>query len=714
MNPSGFWSVVGMRMRIVKGSTVLGLVAASGASYAWAPPIMDWLDKAILKRIQITGRRTLGVHMHSVTGDLEAFNSLNYYGQGASRFTDTGNITLVGDKVLGVLNFNMTLTDSRFNDPQSKRIWLDYKKDGFQLGYGDLMSASLLNTNDFARYTKTLSGATVGYNKGRFAFKALRTESKSSARTRSLQGANSTGPYFLGDAQIVNDSEEIKVDGVEMRQGQDYTINYQSGAITFVNRVIPPTSTILASYETLGFNNTPGIVQGAGMSYDMGKFGRVGLTAVEQRAGGSTGLNSRTDRFQGYESTTSPYILDFEPLPSRPIVVKVNGILQIQNVDYIFGKDAAGNTIYSIIFFLRPVPAINEVSVTYTPKPTQTIDGDRRVWGFDYRLPLGNKHGFIQYSQAMGELQNGVNPLSGTARGIKGEYRFGDYRLRASLKDVPDDFVGVESRGFNRNERAADVGLEFRHKAWSWGVSGIDSTINYRTPLPNGTTQVRESNFANQRAFVAFSPQPGDFPGTWSTTGPKAPTSTKIPRSTPPRSPPRKALAGSTPGSASSTKPESVRSPTAPTAIRGASASTPSGSTPTTPPETGGSSAPAPASAKPVLTASSARATTSPSTPATDPAADPSTLKPSTASPTAAPSPRWATSKTAPASATAADTAAEWWAAGSSTVPATTASSSSPPTTASTAASPSTAASTNPATPESTTPTPRPPLTGSG
>jgi hypothetical protein len=496
-------------MHFAKGCTVAGLVAASGVSHAWAPPAFDWLDKAILKRIQISGRRTLGVHMHTVSGDQEAFNSLNYFGQGGSRFTDTGHVTLIGNQVLGVLNFNMTLTDDRFRDPQSKRIWLDYKKDGFQVGYGDLTSASLLNTNDFARYTKTLSGATVGYNKGRFAFKALRTESKSSARTRSLQGGNSTGPYFLGDSQIVNDSEEIKVDGVTMKQGQDYTINYQSGSITFVSRVIPPTSTILASYETLGFNNTPGVVQGAGLAYDMGKFGRLGLTALEQRTGGGTGLNSRTDRFQGYESATSPYILDFEPLPSRPIIVKVNGILQTLNVDYVFGKDANQNTIYSIIFFLRPIPAINEVSVTYTPKPTQTIDGDRRVLGFDYRLPLGNKQGFIQYSQAMGELQNGVNPLSGTARGIKGEYKLGDYQLRAGWRDVPSSFVGVESRGFNRNEKAVDLGVEYRRKAWSWGASMVDSDISYRTPMSDGTIKVRESNFANQRAFVGYNPQPG-------------------------------------------------------------------------------------------------------------------------------------------------------------------------------------------------------------
>ncbi len=493
-------------MVLKRGCVVLGTLASAGIAHAHFPPVFDWLDKSILQRISITGRRSLGFHIHSVSGDREAFDTLNYYGQGAKRFTDTGQVTLVGNNVLGFFNFNMTLTDDNYTDPQSKRIWLDYKRDGFQVGYGDLMSASLLNTNEFARYTKTLSGAMVGYNKGRLAVRAIRTETKSSARTRSIQGTNSPGPYFIGDSQIVNDSEEVKIDGVTMRQGMDYTINYQVGSITFVSRVVPPTSTISMSYETLGYNTSSGTVQGAGLSYDMGKYGRVGLTAVEQKTGGGTGLNSRTDKFQGYESPASPYILDFEPMDTRPIIVKVNGILQIENVDYVFAVDSGGNKIYSIIFFLRPIPSINEITVTYTPKPVQTIDGDRRVFGFDYRLPLGGKRGFVHYSQATGELSNGINPLKGTAKGIRAEYNFGDFKVRGSLKDVPSDFVSVETRGFNRNEKGLDVGLDYRKNSWSWGVSSNSSDITFRSVRSDGTIILNHSQYANQRAYVGYAP----------------------------------------------------------------------------------------------------------------------------------------------------------------------------------------------------------------
>ncbi len=490
-----------------------GLVAGAGASQASMHPVLDWFNSSIWKRIDITGRRTLGIHKHTVVGDRDAFDSLNYYGEGEKVFTDTGQMTIVGNKVLGFFNFNMTLTDDRYTDPQSKRIWMAYEKSGFQFGYGDLTSVSLLNTNEFARYTKTLSGATFGYNKGRFAFKSVRTETKSSARTRSLQGTNSVGPYYIGDSQIVNDSEEIRVDGTTMKQGQDYTINYQMGAITFVSRVIAPTSTIVVSYETLGFNRSAGVVQGAGLAYDMGKFGKLGLTAIQQKSAGSTGLSTYTDKWQGQGPPTSPYTLAFDPMPTRPIIVKVNGILQTLGVDYVFGTDNAHNTIYSLIFFLRTIPSDDTVEFTFTPKPVQTIDGDRQVYGFDYRLPFG-KRGFLSYSQATGKLDNNINPMSGTAKGIKGEYNWGSYHLHGAVRDVPGTFVSVESRTFNRNEKATEIGLDYKKKNYNWGVSANNSSITTQSLDSNNNVVFQNSRYATQQAFVNYTPEKGGL--TWS------------------------------------------------------------------------------------------------------------------------------------------------------------------------------------------------------
>ena len=76
----------------------LSLVALSSVAAAQAsgPQVLSWLDREIMKRIQVTGFRQLGFHAHTVDGDREAFNSLTYFGQGGRRFTDTGNVNFSG------------------------------------------------------------------------------------------------------------------------------------------------------------------------------------------------------------------------------------------------------------------------------------------------------------------------------------------------------------------------------------------------------------------------------------------------------------------------------------------------------------------------------------------------------------------------------------------------------------------------------------------
>src|SRR5688572_5187808 len=112
-------------MFFVRGGMVMGALASAGFAHAHMPALLDWIDKSVFKRISITGQRTLGWHQHAVRGDKDAFDTLNYYGQGAKQFTDSGQMTVVGNQVFGFFNFNFTLANDSYSDPQSKRIWLD-------------------------------------------------------------------------------------------------------------------------------------------------------------------------------------------------------------------------------------------------------------------------------------------------------------------------------------------------------------------------------------------------------------------------------------------------------------------------------------------------------------------------------------------------------------------------------------------------------------
>lgn len=480
---------------------LLSLASVEAARAAASVNPLQWIDRNFFRKIQLTGRRELGYRVQTVEGDRDAYNSTTYYGLGGRRFTDVGQMSISGRSVLGVFNFDFTISDNRFQDPQSQKISLDYIKGPLTVNLGDVRG-SLLNTNRFASFSKQLFGASAQYRSGRFAAKVVRSEAKGSARTVPIQGNNSAGPYYLLASQILIDSQEVQVDGVLMKPGIDYVINYDVGSITFVSRVIPPTSTIVATFEVLGFNASKGTVQGGGLSYDMGRFGRLGFTSIEQRSGATRGLNTRLEEFQGYGAASNWYTLQFEPLISRPITVRLNGVVQVPGVHYVFDPN-----IGSLFRFLFDVPPTSTISVTYTPKPTQTIDGDRRVIGFDYRLPIGkDSKNYVQYSQASGGLVGSVTPLSGVARGIDGAYSWGPFQFRGAIRDVPYSFVGIETRGFNRNDRSVESELTYQKGPLQIAAGHQNSSISLRQIDADGNPVYSTSRTTTARVTASYRP----------------------------------------------------------------------------------------------------------------------------------------------------------------------------------------------------------------
>ncbi len=487
------------------GRCVLVLLIGSWPAASPAADLWSWLKKHVFDRVELRGYRTLGLHSYEVDGDRRSFELLNNYGEGGKSFTDIGSMSVAGTNVAGVANFRTNVDTNRFRDPQTERFSLDYDRKPLKVSLGDIQG-SLTNTNRFASFNKTLKGASAQYSSGRFTAKGLYSEAKGDVRTISIQGNNSSGPFYLQASQVIWGSEQVRVDGQEMALGRDYTINYQLGAITFVDRIIAPTSTIVVSFEALGFNSRSGTIRGAGLSYDMGQVGRIGLTVIEQIVGGGSGLGTRSELFQGAGAPSTPYFLQFEPLTSRPITVRLDGQLQVQGVDYVFDDENP-----TIFYFTRFIPLTSTIDVRYTPRPTQTLDGDRKVVGIDYRIPLGKggRSGYIALGQAAGELRSEANPLEGTARGIEASYRSGSFEFRAGARRVPEDFVSVETRGFNRNEDAADLSVLYSRGPLEIETRHNNSSIAIRNTSSSGqvtfsrarTTSLR--SFANYRKDVA-------------------------------------------------------------------------------------------------------------------------------------------------------------------------------------------------------------------
>ncbi|MCG9896223.1 MAG: hypothetical protein MH204_12180, partial [Fimbriimonadaceae bacterium] len=451
--------------------------------------------RAVLDRITLSGSRRISWHSHGVGGDREAFNLSTTYGLGGQAWSDVGNIAVRGDKVLGLFTFDAVIQDSRFTDPQGQRFRLDYEEGPWSFAAGDIQTA-LVTGNRYAQFSKSVQGAQVGFRTRDFQVQAITSEAKGQARTISLAGTNSAGPYFLQSNQIIRGSERIEIDGELLTFGSDYTIDYDLGAVTFVNRetlesrLVPPTSTIVASYETLGFAGGRGRIAGAAAGWNVGG-GRLGVSLMTQTQGGGGRLSTRLEKFAGFGPPGTPYVLQFLPLAGAPIVIRADGILQTEGLDYTFEPDNR-----SIFYFTRFMPPSAEIDVLYTPRPTSTAEGDRRVLGLGYSRNLGSL-GRINLYTAEGRLSDsGGGDRSGWARGADLNLSRGRADFRVGIQSVPAGFVGIETTGFARAEERADLQLDYRPLAgWRTGLTHQNSSITQIRNEADGSVTFLPSRF---------------------------------------------------------------------------------------------------------------------------------------------------------------------------------------------------------------------------
>lgn len=473
---------------------------------------MKWWRQSVIDQFRITGYRILGYHVQDVSGDREAYNLGNYGGQGGQKFTDTGYLRITGSKVFGTVDFEANIQDARFTDPQAQRYQVTYTNGPWQSEYGDIQT-SLPTNNQFVRFNRRLTGVTAGYKSNGLSVKALSSESKGQARTVTIQGTNSAGPYFLQASQIIRGSESIEVDGVPQVFGQDYTIDYELGSVTFMNRVtleshiIPPSSTIVATYESYNYSGSTGKITGAAMSYNFGSGARVGLTAITQKTGASGRQSTRTEKFQGFGAASTPYILQFTPVDTQPIIVRVDGIIQTEGVDYYFDP---GNA--SIFYFNRFVPPTSEIDVIYTPKSDGGVQGDRENYGLDLALPFAKSQGQIGLTAAVGRLTNSATPTEGMARAYDLRYRTGPFSFQGIVKDVPDDYVSVESTSFNRNEKSNRINVVYQPNSTSRVTTSVSNSSIANLSASGGSSTGRTRFTSTNLSYELTPEKSGSLP----------------------------------------------------------------------------------------------------------------------------------------------------------------------------------------------------------
>jgi hypothetical protein len=445
----------------------------------------DAFEQELRTRVTISGRKTMGFHLNQIEGDLASFRDQNYYGQGGQRTTDYTDLSIRVDKLFGLISFDWRWSNSRFRNPYDTRITWTYESPNFTMEWGDI-NAILGGQNQLVAFNRTLKGAIATARFGRSSLRYITSETKAAARTISIQGNDSPGPYYLQGSQIVDGSERVQVDGVEKRRGEDYTIDYYAGIIQFrEGMIIPRTSTIVVTYETYAFNSRPSRLDGWWFETQLGRGINLGVSMLSQKSRAGLGLRTRTEQFYGRGAPSVPYDLDFAPLrdSAHPVVVQVAGVPQKEGEDYYFDS-----VLPYRFYFTRFIPQNLIVQVTYTPLPDpgSTVGGDREVAGIDLTLPLG-KLGSLAWNVARSRVQTLSASLEGTAHTGDVKFNFGRLNLNTVYYRIPAEFIGIESVGFRRNETGHRSNLSYQlGTATQLQVNWSQSRVASLNPLSGG------------------------------------------------------------------------------------------------------------------------------------------------------------------------------------------------------------------------------------
>ncbi|HXG24485.1 MAG TPA: hypothetical protein VNJ09_08035, partial [Chthonomonadales bacterium] len=314
---------------------------------------------------------------------------------------------------------------------------------------------------------------------------------------------------------------KVRVNDREMTLIKDYTLDIYTGELRFTpGTIIGELDTIAVTFETYGYNQTPGTLMGYRADIDLLKGAKMGLAYITQTSkAGQGSLTSKTDQFYGYENPATPYTLEFPvevtlvkddkgkvigATPVRPMTVTVGGLPQVYGQDY-----AVDPLVPNRVYFRQAIPSTTIVRITYFPATTNDTPGARSVWGIDATVPLG-KTGNIVAEMATSSLDLSGRSISGGAWQLRGDMNFLNNRLKWNwnLRNIGANFTAIESPGFRRNERGLTFGLDYlvsptlkltanidRSKRPSYDYSGLGGSFSTGFAQAVGQDDFKQTSF---------------------------------------------------------------------------------------------------------------------------------------------------------------------------------------------------------------------------
>jgi hypothetical protein len=439
------------------GAIILVLILP--AALPW--PARAWAAELVRGRqhLTITGSDTVAYSQESVSGGELAARASRY---------DTPDETLglahrsqlyVRGDLLPDVRIAAHLSHGGYGPSQSA-FTLTYDGSDAQVAIGDLSVA--LAGNTFIPFTRSLLGMKVDAQLDRGALTLLVSRSKAPTKTDVFYGRNTSGPYYLAASPIVDGSDQVRVDGVTMQRGRDYTMDYQAGILFFdSSRIIPPTSKVEVAYENLSPIGLSGSLLAARATLPVSNRLDLGATYFTvkrpETAGSST--SPRRDEWTG-NNTPGPFPLSYRPVVKGSERVRVEGILQVRDMDYHL------DTTSGLLYFLRPVPMGALILVDYQVSAVQEASGgDQSVAGFDLRYRPDGHVGLVgQFAASHG----GASPAdSGAAVGLQMAGKWAGLSLTGNWQAMSPTFAAVDSVGARGPRSGGDLNLSYQPRPWA-------------------------------------------------------------------------------------------------------------------------------------------------------------------------------------------------------------------------------------------------------
>ena len=197
--------------------------------------------------IDISGTKTFEMKKSKVSGDVSHFSTEHYDCYPGFKMNQSLHLEIDGN--IDEKSTVHAVLDDTEDEDRKFTVTIDTNKWKFVLG--DFPIA--LKGSKFALYSKEVRGIMAqGYFHDKVRSTFLYTQSKGLSRREQFRGAGQQQEYRMQVSPIVQESEKVYIDGVQLIRGTDYQIDYEEGIVKFAQSVLPIEMTrwIVVEYES--------------------------------------------------------------------------------------------------------------------------------------------------------------------------------------------------------------------------------------------------------------------------------------------------------------------------------------------------------------------------------------------------------------------------------------------------------------------------------